>query len=292
MCKNIVEKGRLNHTIAIFDISAERGHEVLEQLGTQRARLADSIADAVSDADIIFFSVPNEKAVRSILAELAGLDLTDKVLADCSTVHPNTTQWEAAEVAKRGGSFVACPVFGSPTMAQQAQIITVLSGFSEGVARVRPFCEGVISRKNIDFSPSRPEKATLLKIVGNTFVLNLVVALAEAHVLAAKTGIGSEHLDAFIQTVFPGPCAAYSQDMVNGGYFTREKPMAAAELAKKDLGIAKQLAKANATPLRMIDVAEHYIDAVVRAKGSQGGITGVYGAVREEADLPFENFPQ
>ena len=43
--------------------------------------------------------------------------------------------------------------------------------------------------------------------------------------------------------MFPGPYAAYSGRMMSGDYYKREEPLFKARLARKDAGIAKDLAK-------------------------------------------------
>ena len=219
--------------------------------------IASSIIEATPKADIIFYSVPNDAAAHAVLKEILKADVKGKVVVNCSTVHPDTTTKEADAVNTSGGSFVACPVFGSASMADAGQLINVIAGNTEAVKKILPFCKGVISRETIDISGQGPELGALLKIIGNTVVLNIVIALAEGHVLAEKMGLGQDRLHKFIQVIFPGPCIAYSETMVNGNYYKREKPLGPAELGKKDSGFAQRLAKEAGMRLRTIEVAEH-----------------------------------
>ena len=75
-----------------------------------------------------------------------------------------------------------------------------------------------MGRANIDFGGQPPGKASLLKVIGNTFILNMVEALAEGHTLAEKSGLGNENLHQFIELMFPGPYTAYSNRMIGGDY--------------------------------------------------------------------------
>jgi 3-hydroxyisobutyrate dehydrogenase-like beta-hydroxyacid dehydrogenase len=113
-------------------------------------------------------------------------------------------------------------VFGAPAMAEAGQLVTVLAGPKALVEKVKPFTKNVIAKADIDLSDKSPGQATLLKVIGNTFVLQMVEALGEGHVLAEKSGLGSEALHDFISTMFPGPYAAYSTRMVSGDYYSRE----------------------------------------------------------------------
>ena len=119
--------------------------------------------------------------------------------------------------------FNARSVFGAPAMAEAGQLVCVLAGPASSVAKVKPYCEGVMGRAQIEFSDHQPGHATLLKVIGNTFVLNMVETLAEAHTVSEKTGLGPKNLHRFIETMFPGPYTAYSARMVNGEYYKREE---------------------------------------------------------------------
>lgn len=115
----------------------------------------------------------------------------------------------------------------------------------------------------------------------------MVETLAEGHTLAEKSGLGSENLHAFVETMFPGPYTAYSGRLMRGDYHKKE-PLFAVDLARKDAGHALSLAKAAGARLRDVEVADEHLAAVQRHMGSKGDIAGIYGAVRQESGLEFE----
>ncbi|KIW23043.1 uncharacterized protein PV07_11275 [Cladophialophora immunda] len=291
MCKNVAEKANLSHPLVIYDILEETTREIHERLGSQRTIVARSIGEATSKADIIFFSVPNDEAVRAVMDQILKAGVEGKVVVNCSTVHPDTSTQEAEAVAAAGGSFVACPVFGSAKMADAGQIIAVLASDDiEAVDKITPLCKGVIARDVIDVSGrGGAAQGPLLKIIGNMFALNIVTALAEGYVLAERAGLGPEQFHQFVQTLFPGPCASYSQLMLSGSYHRSEKPQGPALLARKDAGYAQRLAHEAGVRLRTVEVAQHYVEAVLQHQGDGAELAGVYGAARLEAGLPYEN---
>ena len=59
-----------------------------------------------------------------------------------------------------------------------------------------------IGKSTTDFSGEEPSKASLLKMIGNIFIVNMVGMLAEGHVLSEKTGLGDENLQKFLSVVF------------------------------------------------------------------------------------------
>ena len=114
-------------------------------------------------------------------------------------------------------------VFGPPALAESGQLICVLSGPSSAIKKVIPYTKGVIGRDIIDFSDEQPGKATLLKVIGNSFVFNMVETLAQGLTVAETSGLGAENLHKFIEKMFPGPFSAYSTRMMEGEYYKREE---------------------------------------------------------------------
>jgi len=174
-------------------------------------------------------------------------------------------------------------------MADNGQLVCVLAGPKESVEKVKPYTKGVIGRAIIDFGGQPVGKATLLKVIGNTFILNMVEMLSEGHVLAEKSGLGNDNLHQFIEIMFPGPYTAFSTRMLSGDYYKREEPLFAVDLARKDARHAMALAKAAGTRLKDIEVADAHLEKVKKHQGEKGDIASIYGAVRQEAGLKFEN---
>lgn len=70
-----------------------------------------------------------------------------------------------------------------------------------------------------------------------------------------------------------------------------EQPLFAVDLARKDAGHALALAASAGAGARLkdVEVADGHLAVVQKRMGSRGDITGIYGAVREESGLEFEN---
>ncbi|KIW19769.1 hypothetical protein PV08_00343 [Exophiala spinifera] len=287
MCKNLVEKGNLSHPLIIYNRTVQRAHDLSKKIGN--STVSESIPDMVSRADIIFYCLGDDPAVLETVQSMLQSDVTGKILVDCSTVHPDTTTKQAELIESKGASFVACPVFGAPAMADAGQLVCVLAGKAEAVNHVKPYCKGVMGRANIDFSGQEPRKATLLKIIGNTFIVNMITALSEGHVLAEKTGLGVEELHQLIEVMFPGPYTAYSNRLKSGDYYKRDEPLFAVDLARKDARHAMDLAEVAGCRMKDVELADSYLKVVKETQGAKGDIAGIYGAKRLESGLKFEN---
>jgi 3-hydroxyisobutyrate dehydrogenase-like beta-hydroxyacid dehydrogenase len=108
-------------------------------------------------------------------------------------------------------------------MADNGQLICVLAGPASSVDKVKPYTTGVMGRAIIDLSDQNCGKSTLLKILGNTFIMNMVEALGQGLTLAETSGLGVDNLHKFIELLFPGPYTAYSNRMREGDYYKREE---------------------------------------------------------------------
>jgi 3-hydroxyisobutyrate dehydrogenase-like beta-hydroxyacid dehydrogenase len=287
MCKNLVEKGNLSSPLIICNRSPARAEALAAKIG--HSNVAKSIDDAVLNADIIFICVIDDAAIKSVIATAVKSDVKGKLFVDCSTIHPDTTADIAKTIESYGASFVACPVFGAPAMADAGQLICVLAGKKEDIDRVTPYCKGVTGRANIIFADEPPSKALQLKLIGNTFILGMVESLAQGHVLAETTGLGSDALQQWIDLMFPGPYSAYSRRMTEGDYFKRDEPLFSVDGARKDVRHALNLASASGTRARQLETGADHLEMVKKACGEKGDLAGVYGAVRLESGLKFEN---
>jgi 3-hydroxyisobutyrate dehydrogenase-like beta-hydroxyacid dehydrogenase len=287
MCKNLVEKGNLSHDLIIYNRTTQRADQLASDLG--RCKVAKSVSDAVTNADIIFYCLGDDKAVASTVDEILKNNVKGKLLVDCSTIHPDNTTLESQRIEVAGAQFVACPVFGAPAMADAGQLVCVPAGPADAVEKVKPFCKGVIGRENIDLSGQEPSKATLLKVIGNTFVMSLISTVSEGHVVAEKTGLGVDLLHKFLEAMFPGPYVAYSTRMRSGDYYQRKEPLFAVDLAIKDCAHAQALANGAGVTMKNIQIADGLLKGVKDHMGPSGDIAGMYGAKRKESGLSFEN---
>ncbi|KKK13760.1 hypothetical protein ARAM_001682 [Aspergillus rambellii] len=232
------------------------------------------------DASITFICVGDDSALDQIIHTITAdkdADLTSKIIIDCSTVHPDTSRRTHAALAARGHA---------------GQMIVVPAGAAEAVARVQPFFEGVTARKTLDLGERGARDvglATTLKLIGNSFILNTVETVAESLVVADKSGLGADKFQEFMHAFLPGPFAKYADRMCSGDYYQREEPLFAVDLARKDVRLAGEIAeRAGVTP-RSLQVTDGYLQQVKAEKGVKGDIAGVYGAIRKESGLPYDN---
>lgn len=293
MCKNLVEKGNLDKPLILYNRTKKRSDDlaakIASEVGKGKTKVVDKISDATKEADIIFMCLGDDAAVNSAVDTILQEDVKGKLVVDCSTVHPDTTNALEKKITEKGAEFVGMPVFGAPAMADNGQLVCVIAGKKAAVDRVKPYTKGIMGRAEIEYPDQPAGNATLLKVVGNTFILNMVSQLSEGHVLAEKSGLGVENLQAFISTMFPGPYTAYSQRMLAGDYYQREEPLFHIDLARKDVRHARDLADRSGASVKMLGLAQERLEKVKEEIGDRGDIPSVYGVVRRESGLEFKN---
>lgn len=127
----------------------------------------ESIAGLISQTDIIFLSLSDDSALAATLDAVvgAGADLSGKVIADTSTVHPRSSEEAQARLRERGARFVAAPVFGASPVAAQGKLLFILAGPEDAVQAISPFLVGVMGRGVIRLGEDVKE-SSLLKTAG------------------------------------------------------------------------------------------------------------------------------
>ncbi|KAF8243325.1 NAD(P)-binding protein [Wilcoxina mikolae CBS 423.85] len=291
MARNISQKANLSKPLIIQNRTTQRAHDLAASLDNPSSvQVVESVQDAVGPADVVFTSLGDDASVKDIYESMLKTPggVNGKLFVETSTVLPETTNEICEKVLAAGAEFVASPVFGAPAMADSGSLIVVASGASHSIDRALPFFTGVIGRSVIDLRDHAPGHATLLKITGNSFILSMVETLAEGHVWAEKSGLGTDMLHKFIEEMMPGPFVAYSNRMRHGDYL-REEPLFAVDLARKDAGHAIRLAESVGVDLKIAKVADEHLKIVKEVVGPKGDLPAIYGAVRKESGLEFDN---
>ncbi|KAI1481460.1 NAD binding domain of 6-phosphogluconate dehydrogenase-domain-containing protein [Daldinia eschscholtzii] len=290
MVKNLVEKGNLEKPLLLYNRTRKRSEDVASTLPAGKTEIIDSIEEGVKRADVIFVILSNDAAVEKVFDTILKVDVAGKLFVECSTIHPDTAQKVADLVAEKGGDFVASPVFGAPAAAEAGQLVFVPAGKESAIDKIRPYIKGVMGRAEIPFNNQPPANSLKLKLLGNTFIVNMVTVLGEGFATAEKIGIGTDPLKQFVDQLYGGIYSAYSGRMLSGTYWKMEEPLFSANNALKDAGHASNLAKSAGAELKLLGVSQDYLKSVAEyAGGDKGDIAGIYGAARKNCGLKFEN---
>lgn len=291
MAKNIAEKGKLDKPLLIHNRTQKRADDLAAKIGGNKTEVVSDALQGVKRSDIIFTMLSNDQAVEENYdAFLKSGDVKGKLLVDCSTIHPETSDRVGKKVTDAGAEFVACPVFGAPAAAEAGALICVPAGPKVAVDKLRPYLVGVMGKAEINMADRPYGTASTMKLIGNTFILNLVTQLSEAFTVAEKSGVGVEPLKEFIDSLLGGIASAYGDRMIQGTYWKMEEPLFSADNAIKDATHAQSIAKSVGSEFKNAATAQDYLEDVKKhAGGAKGDIAGIYGAARARAGLKYEN---
>ncbi|KAK9775659.1 putative 6-phosphogluconate dehydrogenase protein [Seiridium cardinale] len=291
MSANLVAKGRLDgdKPLILYNRTASRAAALSEKLGSSQTKVATTVEDAVKPADIIFICLASDKAFWEVMSLALRNDVVGKVFVEVSSLHPDTAKELGAMVTAKGGEFVLSPVWSPPSAAEQGQLIAALAGPAKFTDKIRPYLEGVTCRAIVDFSGQDWSKACLTKVVGNTFLISMSETLGQGLTLAEKSGLGVDKLFEWVQILWPGPYVEYATRMVQGQYHARDEPQGPVDMVIKDATHALDLGEATGTKLYNMELGLRHLEGVKKRQGAKGDMTGIYGMIREESGLPFEN---
>ncbi|KAJ4416473.1 hypothetical protein N0V82_006738 [Gnomoniopsis sp. IMI 355080] len=302
-CQSLVERGSLEKPLLLYNRTASRAEELAAKLGPDKIAVLASILDGVAQADIIFSCFSNDAVLEDtyrniIAATTTTTTLAGKLFVSCETIRPATANTLGALLTAHGAAYVACPVVGPPAAAAAGQLLCIPAGPTAGIDRLQPYLMGVMARAVIPFAGGDDldqdqqqtlyGKALTAKIVANTCIFTMVTQLSEALTLAEKTEVGTAAVQQLVDVIFGGPFSIYAARMATGAYW-KTAPLADVNLGVKDVSYALDLGKETGVRLRNSETALEYLKAVVEHSDGKGDIAGVYGVVRQNSGLKFEN---
>ncbi|QMU80443.1 NAD(P)-dependent oxidoreductase [Streptacidiphilus sp. PB12-B1b] len=182
-----------------------RTPERCEPLRAAGGAVAADPADVLRRARTVILMLADGAAVDSVLRR--GTPHFAAGLAGRTVVHMGTTEPEysrglEADIRAAGGHYVEAPVSGSRGPAEAGELVAMLAGEPEAVARVRPLLRPVC-REVFDCGPV-PD-ALLMKLSVNLFLITMVTGLAEAFHFADRHGLDRRQ---FLAVLDAGPMAS------------------------------------------------------------------------------------
>ncbi|MCX4784831.1 MULTISPECIES: NAD(P)-dependent oxidoreductase [unclassified Streptomyces] len=169
-------------------------------LAADGATVTKTADEAVRGADVILTMLNDGPAVAATLVAAAPGLHTDQVLLQSSTVGFEATADLARRAADLGLVYLDAPVSGTKQPAEQGALTVFVSGPSTVRATVDPVLEAIGQRTV--WVAEVPGAASRLKLVVNTWVINLVNNIAECLNLAEGLEIDPQ---TFLDVMKGGP---------------------------------------------------------------------------------------
>lgn len=266
------------YDLVLWNRDRAKAEAVAEDTGSE---IADSPAEAASQADIIVSSLADDAALREVYLGDDGVVRgigPNSIAVDTSTVDPDTIVEVGEAVDAAGGRFLDCPVSGSVSTVEAGALTIMAGGDHETVEKVEPLL-GAISKQVIEVGGRGAGAACKLAV--NSLLHGLNVALSEALVLAEKAGVDRKTA---YEVFASGAAGAPFLDYKREAYENPEEAVVAfsLDLVAKDLELITALGSRLGIPLEQANTSLEVVRGAVDAGMGDHDLSAVAVYLRGE----------
>ncbi|GGK14028.1 3-hydroxyisobutyrate dehydrogenase [Yeosuana aromativorans] len=202
----------------------------------ENVTIADSLENAVKDADIVFSMLSTPEAVEEVFfgnGKVLKLMKDHAIWADCTTVNPSFSK-QAFEQAKLNNiRFLDTPVSGSKPQAQNAELIFFVGGNAETFNEIKPYLN-MMGKKTILVGDIG--KGASLKMLVNVMLAQSMAIFSEAVLFGESMGISKDFLlDLLPNLVVSAPFTKFKAEGIRNDNYEVQFPL---EWMHKDLHLA------------------------------------------------------
>ncbi|HVN88332.1 MAG TPA: NAD(P)-dependent oxidoreductase [Candidatus Binataceae bacterium] len=264
MALNLIKAG---HTVTVHDVRREAAEAHL----AGGAKWADTPADAAKDAELVLTSLPGPKEVEAVALGgengiIHGISNT-AVYADLSTNSPTLIRKLHKTFADKGIAMLDAPVSGGVPGARNATLAVMVGGDEQVYNKVKPALDGIGDKVSYVGAIGA---GAVAKLVHNMIAICSMQILAEAFTMGVKAGVPAEALYTAVSN------GAYGQGMLlralpkvvfKGGF---DRVSFALKLARKDLGLATELAREHNCAMPIANIVEQdMLEALAHGLGDK-----------------------
>ena len=226
MARNLVKAG---HDVTVWNRTPK---------SIDGARATATPAEAARGAEVAWMCVSDTPAVERILFAPDGVNTVAQpgmIVADSSTISPSATKDFASRLRAKGADYVDAPVTGSKIGAEGAQLIFIVGGKEETVAKLAPLFSAM-GKKVVHMGETGLGQSA--KLAMNLQIAMIYEGFAEALTLAKRLGVQPEKLIELIQaSMVRSGVIDYKVPFVLNHDWTPNFPM---RLMEKDLNLVNE----------------------------------------------------
>jgi len=232
-----VHLAKAGHDVVGYNRSPEKTAPLVGAGG----RAAESVADAVSGAEVIAVMVPDSPDVRDVLTGEHGAFAAGRpgaLIIDFSSIRPDVTVELAEQAAARGFRLIDAPVSGGEAGAINAALSIMVGGTADDFAAAEPILQ-VVGTTIVHVGPNGSGQT--VKAANQLIVAANIQVLAEAVVFLEAYGVDTA---AALEVLGGGLAGSRVLDQKGEKMLTRSfDPGFRIELHHKDLGIVTSAAR-------------------------------------------------
>ncbi|QFU88454.1 2-hydroxy-3-oxopropionate reductase [Amycolatopsis sp. YIM 10] len=219
-------------------IGFNRSREKVDALVAQGGRGAESVAEAVSGADVVLTMLPDSPDVEEVSRDLLANARPGSLWIDASTIRPDVAARLVGAAVERGLRAVDAPVSGGEAGAVEGTLSIMVGGTAEDVEAARPVLDAVGSTV-VHVGPAGSGQT--VKAANQLIVAGTIELVAEALVFLDAHGVDAE---AAVKVLAGGLAGNRILDRKAAGMIAGDyTPGFRVDLHHKDLGIVTSAAR-------------------------------------------------
>jgi 3-hydroxyisobutyrate dehydrogenase len=265
------------HALLVHDIR----REAADGLVAAGARWAEAPAAMAAECDAVATCLPGPAEMEWVCLSVDGLVPHLKpgaLYIDHTTNAPALVRRVAARLGEKGVAMVDAPVSGGMEGAQSRDLLVMAGGEAAAFGRARPLLEAIAKRV---IHTGGIGTGSIAKIMHNSASFTLDSVMAECWTVGVKAGIDA----ATIVRVFNEAALGHQMSLkvrLPATYLRGDfDPRFSLALARKDLGLALELARQTEVPMRFAALCEQELVEAM-ARGWAGRDASIALTLQEE----------
>ena len=222
-------------------VGYNRSRPAIDRLVENGGRGATSVAEAVTDADVVITMVPDSPDVESAALAENGIYANAKpgtLHIDCSSIRPDVAKRVAEQGRERGLRVIDAPVSGGESGAVEATLSIMVGGDASDVEAARPILE-TMGKTVVHVGPAGSGQT--VKAANQLIVAGNIELVAEALVFLQAYGVDT---DAAVKVLGGGLAGSTVLNRKAAGMLAGEfAPGFRIDLHHKDMGIVTSAAR-------------------------------------------------
>lgn len=239
-----------------------RSQAAVDELVAAGAKKASSAQEVALVSDIVFSCLPDSPDIEKVVLGKDGIlegARNGLIVVDHSTIKPATARKIAAELSKRGISFLDAPVSGGQVGAQNGTLTIMVGGDAEALEKAKPAMQAYgKSITHIGASGA----GQVAKCCNQIMVAAQMAAMAELLIFSRKADVDPRKV---VEAIRGGAAQCWTLDTKPDRLFAgNRQPGFKAYMQAKDLHIVMDSAKELKMPLPATTVTTELYDEMLK----------------------------
>ncbi len=250
----------VGHQLVVHD----RRREAAKALVAAGARWSESPAALAAECEIVVTCLPGPAEMEAVALGPGGILRHLKpgaLYIDHTTNAPALVRRVHAPLADKGVQMLDAPVSGGMEGAQTRDLLVMAGGEEAAFARARPLFDAIAKRV---IHTGAIGTGSIAKIMHNCASFTLDMLIAECWTTGVKAGIEPSMIFDVFKEAALGHMMSLKTRLPATWLVGDFAPRFSLKLARKDLGLALDLARETGTPMRLAALCEAEIEEAMR----------------------------